>query len=119
MSTQDIDDLFTAARATPPAPSAALLARVMEDALTHQPTANVVHVVPRRNSLWSMLSTAFGGRTALAGLSVAALAGFWLGFAQPAPVAAPVFALTDALWSGTPLDTVELIPGFDDFLTEG
>lgn len=62
-----------------------------------------------------MLTAAFGGGAALAGIGTAAVAGVWLGFAQPVPLT----ALSGGLWSETPLDTVELIPSFDTLLTEG
>ncbi len=117
MDHHELDDLFAAARGRGAVePSAALLARVMDDAYTLQPAAAVVPAVPApKRGLWAVLAGAFGGGAALAGIGTAAVAGVWLGFAQPVPLT----ALPGGLWSETPLDSVELIPSFDTLLTEG
>ncbi|HEX9858675.1 MAG TPA: dihydroorotate dehydrogenase [Paracoccaceae bacterium] len=121
MEPRDLDDLLGRARDAGPEASPALLARVLDDALRHQP-APAVPIRPRRRArvwarLWSGLAGALGGGVAVAGLGTATLAGLFLGFAQPAALTPAV--LTDVLWQDTPLETVELIPSLDAFLTEG
>ncbi len=114
-----LDDLLATARAQAPAPSDALMARVLQDALAHQPRAVVSPaIVTAPRGLAARISDfmgALGGRLGVAGLGTATLAGIWLGFAQPAPVA----AMTGLFMTEVPLDEVDLIPGTDDFLTEG
>ncbi|MDP4031796.1 MAG: dihydroorotate dehydrogenase [Pseudorhodobacter sp.] len=116
MDTHELDAHFASARANPPAASPALLARVLDDALAYQPSAvNLPHPARSVAGLWSRLATALGGGGALAGLGTATLAGFYIGFAEPAPVA----AISDALRQDAPLETVELFSSFDEFLMEG
>lgn len=120
MEPQDLDDLLGRARDAGPEASPALLARVLDDALRHQP-APATLMRPRRAGfgarLWSGLAGALGGGAAVAGLGTATLAGLFLGFAQPAALTPAV--LTEVLWQDTPLETVELMPSLDAFLTEG
>lgn len=109
MAGRDTDnglDLFlAAARDAAPEPSAALMARVLADAEALQPSprpqveaappGRPAHRVYRRQGwparLWQRLAggltAALGGAGAVAGLATAALAGVWIGFAQPLPVA--------------------------------
>ena len=112
MKEEDLDTLFAAARAAPPAPSDALMARVMADALAHQPAprAPAATVAPERRggSFWSALSGFFGGAGALAGMGGAAAAGLFIGLAQPAALV----NLSDAYLGGT-LDSVALMPSVD------
>jgi len=114
MRHDDLDDLFSAARACAPAPSAALLARVLADAEAARPRpaaaplrAAPARPAPRRGP-WSALAAALGGGGGIAGLATAAGAGLWLGLVQPVPLAGltPVPA-------AVVLDTVELIPSLD------
>lgn len=109
----DLDDLFAEARAKPHAPSEALLARVLTDAMAEQPkSAPPVAVMrARRVGLWTRLAAVFGGTGALAGMGTAAAAGLFIGFVQPVDLS----ALGDAVL-GTPLETVELIPNVGTFL---
>lgn len=115
-----LDDLFAAARAATPAPSEALMARVLADALAEQPRAAAVPAAPpvfapvRRpgRALWARLVWALGGAGALAGMGTAAAAGLYIGFAQPSGLAG-----LDEAMLGAPLETVELIPGVDAFLS--
>lgn len=110
---QDLDELFIQMRTNAPQPSDALMARIMADAMDAQPRRTMRATPPARMGFWATLSAVFGGAGALAGVGSAAMAGLVLGIAQPAPVS----ALTQAFW-GTPLETVELIPSLDGFLTE-
>lgn len=118
MKEEDLDSLFTAARAAPPAPSDALMARVMADALAQQPApprpAGMQAPAPQGRgsqgggSLWGTLTGLFGGAGALAGMGGAAVAGLFIGLAQPALLV----SLSDAYLGGT-LDSVALIPSVD------
>jgi len=116
MGAQELDDLFATAREKSPEPSVALLARVLDDARAHQPAPMILpRAMPQAAPFWARMVAGFGGGKALAGLGTAALAGFWLGLAEPAPI----MALTDVLWPEAPMETVEVIASFEDFLTEG
>lgn len=118
MQDSDLDDLFGAARA-PVAVPAALMARVLADADAVQPVARTL--MRRRPRLMTGLLAAIGGIGGLAGLSTAAMAGVWLGFAQPAALTAVTDSfLTDTFMTGNMVtETVNILPGFDDFLDEG
>ncbi len=63
--------------------------------------------------------TAVGGLGAAAGLATAALAGFWIGFAQPQGLSTLADGLTGGLGVTAMVDSVELIPALDPFATEG
>jgi hypothetical protein len=87
-SDDDLDDLFGTLAQRGPLPSEALMARVLADAAALQPrAAPMQRAAPPRGGVWAVLLAALGGRGALAGLATATLAGVWIGFAQPAPVA--------------------------------
>lgn len=116
MNPQDLDDLFATARNTGPDASPALLSRVLEDALVHQPQPRTIgRAAQAKPGLWAILTGALGGGISLAGLGTATMAGLWIGFVQPTSLT----SFSDALWQDTTLDSVELIPSFDEFLTEG
>lgn len=101
-----LEAYFAAARAVPPAVPDGLMARVLADAAAENPVrAGRPAAQPARESLWSQLVAALGGRGALAGMAAAGLAGVWVGFAQP--VALPF--LPDA-------GVVELFPADLDLL---
>lgn len=105
----DLDTLFALARSADPAPSAALQARVLSDAAALQPVARARVAVPLARIGWlDRIAALFGGGPALAGLGFAALAGLFLGLAQPAPVA----LLTVALLAN-PAGAVDLFPASD------
>ncbi|MGP3724126.1 dihydroorotate dehydrogenase [Cereibacter sphaeroides] len=110
MRDRDLDDLFAEARREAPMPSADLMARILADAAAERPAPAPARSAPRRRlSPW--LLALFGGGGVFAGLATATLAGVWIGMAQPAPVA-------EALWGGTagdPLESVDLLPGYDLF----
>jgi hypothetical protein len=112
----DLDDFFNAARAgrnDAPA-SDVLMARVLADADAHQPRPVVIRAPVV--GLWGRLLAAIGGGPALAGLSTAALAGVWIGFAQPGQVA----DVADFLLAGSSVtETLDVFPAFDDFVIEG
>ncbi len=124
----EMDDLFAEARARPHSVSQALQARVLADALRLQPR---VFARPAARGfwapgfwapgLWARVSGLLGGLGVLAGpgmlagMTTAAVAGVYLGFAQPGAIAGfSVAWLADA-----PLEAVELLPGMDGFLSGG
>ncbi|MCC7320840.1 MAG: hypothetical protein IT542_07670 [Rubellimicrobium sp.] len=79
---------FDAARAGTTAPDAAFLARLVTQAEAMQPPAPVRAPAPAPAPgavvrLWRAVA---GGWPALAGLTAAVVAGFWIGYAPPAPV---------------------------------
>ncbi len=79
-----LDDLFAQARATAPAPSDDLMARVLADAdamLPGQPAA----VAPQMG-LWARLLDMIGGWPSVSGLAAATVAGVWVGVAPPSTV---------------------------------
>lgn len=125
MRDSDLDDLFAEARTRAPAPSEALMARVLADAATHQPRPfPVVERARPRPSGWSSWFAGLrGGALAGAGMMTATLAGVWIGFAQPSSMV----SVTDALWQGAvqQIDVVELqpsldlFPSLDGFMSEG
>lgn len=116
MNPQDLDDLFATARTTVPQAAPALLSRVLEDALAHQPAPrSLIRTAAVQPGFWARLTGALGGGLSVAGLGTATVAGLWIGFVQPSSLA----SFSDMLLQNTALDSVELIPNFDEFLTEG
>lgn len=115
---QDLDGLLALAIAQPPLDSGPLQARVLADAMQHlpQPPGLSRQRVPSAaTGFWATLANALGGKSVLAGLGTAAVAGVMLGFVQPASFT----ALTDTIFAESPLDGVDLLPGIDAILTEG
>lgn len=124
MRDSDLDDLFatarSAARGTAQTVPADLMARVMADAEAVQRTADQPLAGRQRaakpTGFWAGLVAAIGGGPALAGLSTATLAGLWIGFAQPVAIT----SVTDVfLASSAVTETLDVMPAFDDFQTEG
>jgi hypothetical protein len=121
MQNGDLDDLFAAARAAAPQPSAALLARVEADALRMMPRPPARPTARPRGlrGLLAEILSAVGGLGGAAGLASAMLAGLWIGIAQPQGLSALTEGLTAGLGADATLDSVELIPSLDPFSTEG
>jgi hypothetical protein len=120
MQERELAELFAEARATAPQPSAALLARIEADAASARPAGAPARPVsrPSGGALARWLA-GLGGGAALAGLASAAVAGIWLGVAQPAPVSAITGRVAEAFGQDSAFDYVELIPSFDALATEG
>ena len=78
-----LDALFDEARAASPAPSELLLSQIASDAGDLQ-IAKAVVTPPAGPPLLSRLRDALGGWAGLGGLATATVAGFYIGFAQPA-----------------------------------
>lgn len=98
----DLDDLFRAASTEAPQPSPLLLARILLDADRVQVPAPVVI----RQGALATLAGWFGGMVPLAGMSVAALTGIYLGVVQPTPV----LALANLVTGQTTIDNLEVLP---------
>ena len=114
MSETELDRLLARARANPPQPSDALMARVLADALAAQPVAPAPAVplpAPPRRGFWRALTAGFGGSAVLAGLGGVAMMGLFFGYADPAGLADRLLITTD---SG-----LELVPVAELFLSEG
>jgi len=112
MQDSDLDDLFGQAREPALVPTA-LMARVLADANALQP---VTATRPQQTGGLAGLWAGIGGFGGFAGLSTAAMAGLWIGFAQPTALV----AVTDAfLPTDVVAETYSILPGFDDFLDEG
>ncbi len=98
-----------------PQPSAALTARILRDAATHQPQTPAP-VVPERG-LFAALADVLGGWPTVGGLATATLAGLYIGFAQP-DLLSP--ADTDFVLDLTEEDALSgLLPGDALFFEEG
>lgn len=118
----DLENLFDKARRDTPAPSAALEARVLADALRLQPPPRApqgssgLPAAPVMPGFWAQLAGWFGGAGALAGMVTAGFAGLAAGYLQPAGLAGlTTLLLTDAAVAEAP---VELMPGLDALLPE-
>jgi hypothetical protein len=103
----DLDDFFGAARRVTPAPSDALMARVLADAMAAQAP---VMVRVQRPGWLAQLRDALGGWPAVGGLATAGVVGLAVGIAAPAGLG----DLTAALL-GQPADgyLVDLMPELD------
>jgi len=115
----DLDDWLAKAAATPVSPSAALTARILADADAVQPRAQAqaARVRPRRGLMaWlSDLADGLGGRRALAGLSLASVAGLFLGFADPSALQSLAGLIAGDL---TAVEQMDLLPATDILWTE-
>jgi hypothetical protein len=69
----DLETAFSAARAAPARMPDALSARIVADALAHQP----------RRPMWTSVLAANGGPAGRGGLVTATVAGCWFGIAPP------------------------------------
>lgn len=116
MTDDDLDGLFAEARADSPAPSPALMARILADAAAVQPrpaAAPPRRAVPRFG-LGAVLA-ALGGFGSLAGLASAAVAGLWIGLAPPAAVD----DLAASLWPVDDVgDSIELFPDLEGMIDD-
>ncbi len=105
-----IDDLFGLARGENPAPSDALMARVLADAAS-------AHAAPQpapvQSSLWQGILDFVGGWPSVGGLAVAGVTGIWVGFAPPTLVSSWTAELI-----GTPV-TIDMLSDTSGFFAEG
>jgi hypothetical protein len=108
----DLDAVFAAAAAQRVTPSADLYARILADADVNQPKPVSPPVTSAPPQGWfRTLSDWFGGGLSLAGMSAAALAGLYLGVAQPVQV----LALTELVTGTTTIDSLDLLPSAGTF----
>jgi hypothetical protein len=103
-----LDDLFAAAAAQREVPSAPLVTRILKDADHEQPQPRplVTARLASPKGRLAALADWFGGGFSLAGMSMAALTGLYLGVAQPTPV----LALTDLVTGQTVMESLEVLP---------
>ncbi len=115
MTTDDLDGLLATAARSRPDPSAALMDRVLADALALQPQPAALRPAPAsRPSVLSRLAGLFGGGPVLAGVCSAALVGGALGYLSPGTYDYVTGGLAD-----TASDPVELVPTSDFLSSEG
>lgn len=117
--TADLDAILAAARTAGADASEDFLARVLADAYAMQPQPQpaAVVAVPAASGWRARLVASFsalGGMWAAAGLATATLAGVWIGFARPDLVGGLGLA-----WTGAQVESIELLPTVDAWLTEG
>ena len=112
MQDEELDRLLAAASRTAPAPSDALMQRVLADALALQPQLAALRPAPApvREGRLSRFFRALGGGPALAGLGTAAVFGVVLGYLSPTTL--------DYL-TGSTADAAEFFPDADFLTTEG
>jgi hypothetical protein len=118
MRDDELELFFEAGRAAAPAPSAALLERVLADAQAHQSPRAPGRTPPAAagRRAWAGLLAALGGWPAVAGLASVMVAGIWLGYAAPDGLD----GLSAALWPARDgYDVVDMVPSFDGLLGEG
>ncbi|MEO8242845.1 MAG: dihydroorotate dehydrogenase [bacterium] len=101
----DLDELFAVAADHCEIPPASLVAKILADADALQPKPAIQqHFAPR--SWFATLADFFGGGLSLAGMSVAAMAGLYIGVAQPTPLVDLTNYVTGSSQSGS----LELLP---------
>jgi hypothetical protein len=121
MTTQRNDDetleaLFGAARAEAQPLSDDLFARIMADAVAVDTARAVPQVRAAPRGWLASFGAMLGGWPSVAGLATAAMAGVWIGVAQP--VALDGLGLSsDTTQTGYELQ--DLMPGFDVLASEG
>ncbi|WP_132693181.1 hypothetical protein [Rhodovulum steppense] len=117
MNDTEIEALFAAARTDRPEPSAALLARVMADAMAEAEARAASAPAPRARPTGGGLARILGligGWPAMGGLATAGLMGVWIGYAAPGG-----FDAVTATMLGSGYDVSDMMPGLDAYLTEG
>ena len=114
----DLDALFAEAAEVRVQPSAALQARILTDAAKAQPKpqAFVKPVIsPKPQPGWfAGMTDVLGGVRSIAGLSMAALVGLYLGVAQPTALQ----SLTGLLEGTTTVEQMDLLPATGTLWTE-
>ena len=116
-----LEALFAQARGQAVEPSPDFLGRLLEDAYAAQPPMPAAPpVLVRQEAAASRLMQWLRRLAPPAGLATAALSGFWVGFAQPASLMAPVSSVKDVVaGSEEVVEMVDLIPSLDGWLSEG
>lgn len=110
-----LDGDFACARAAQPAPSEALMLRIIEDAAREQAARIAPPAAPPRRGRWCLALADLGGWPAMAGLAMAAVAGMWLGALPPAQVRPLLALLLGGPQEGVLMDTsAEYALGLDE-----
>lgn len=109
-----LDTLFESARQHVPAPSQALMARVMADAAASQAAPGLAPQAAARVTpgLWRQFWQGLGGWPAMGGLATATCAGIWLGVYPPQSMV----LITEDLFAGetvSPLIDMSFEGAFD------
>jgi hypothetical protein len=113
-----LDDILSGLRRETPAPSDALMARVLADAQAELASGAQVTEpnTDKPDGFGAMLLSVIGGWRAVAGLAMATIAGVWIGFAGPDGVSDNLAVL---LWPDeaglTSYALEDLMPGTGDF----
>ena len=118
-----LEAYFDTARRAEPDPAPQFLDAVLRDAFAQQSLImqQRVNRSAPRPGFWQNILNALGGWGSVAGLTTATLVGAWLGFSQPfalSGIGAGVLETT-LLGSTEEVQQVDLLPDFDNFLTEG
>ncbi len=119
-----LDDLFRAARAEAPAPSADLLARIMGDAdaeLAARPTVLPVRAAPGLKTRLRSFLDGLGGWPAVAGMVTATVVGVSMGFVSPDQVntLSGGLLLQSDTSSTSSYDLEDILPGYSALSTIG
>lgn len=102
-----LDRIFAEAASQRVAPSSGLVSRILADADAMQPGPQIWRAAAPAPRGWvATLADWFGGSGSLVGMSAAAVAGLYLGVAQPASI----LALTDLVTGTATVDSLELLP---------
>ncbi|MCT8328379.1 hypothetical protein [Albidovulum sediminis] len=106
----ELETFFAAARADPPAPSQALLARIADEGRALQPRGRplVAPVPPRGKGTFRSVLDSIGGWPVLGGLMTAGCAGLWLGLSDAGGLGGYVYAGGSEGWLYGPADLVAL-----------
>lgn len=106
----ELETFFAAARADPPAPSQALLARIADEGRALQPRERprVTPVAPVPRGGFRTVLDSLGGWPVLGGLMTAGCAGLWLGLADAGGLGGYVYGAGSEGWLYGPADLVAL-----------
>tara|TARA_R100000322_G_scaffold153547_2_gene112009 strand:+ start:628 stop:990 length:363 start_codon:yes stop_codon:yes gene_type:complete len=112
-----LGEFFAAGRETAPLPSADLLNRIAADAeVVDGARAASVAARPPRRGVFAAMTDAIGGWPALAGMATAAVAGVWIGVAQPVALTSLTGGVLGAATTGT-YELEDLMPGYSTLST--
>ncbi len=108
---QELETFFAAARADPPAPAEALLARIADQGRALQPRARprAAPVAPVPRGGFRSVLGSLGGWPVLGGLMTAGCAGLWLGLADAGGLGGYVYGAGSDGWLYGPADLVALV----------
>lgn len=114
MQEDELNRLLDGAKITAPAPSPALLDRILADGLDAQQRLRPAQALRPEPGFWARIYGAFGGLPTVAGLCSATVVGLAVGYTDPTTI--------DYLTGGLPTDlseAIDLFPSTDFLATEG